>query len=282
MALSPAEAAYQLAHANQSEVGQLIGSTAVLTALATLLVTARFISRVYTKVGLRADDWAILIALILSWASFVTNVYGKPTKLGNVFAIIPSTNGHVAARNGLGRHLITVTPVQSIGLEKVRYDSCHSIRQKELLIHASLCIESLRQRPSVSYHHMRNPALVSPLLRSHFHTTKSAIPYCALHLRRARDRCLPLASTSDNLAMYPSGFCVGQDYRRRQMYQCACHVDCAGYSLASRGRICSCTATPAYLAPTNYQGREDRSQCDVSARRIVSIHPLLLSGQGND
>lgn len=77
MAMSPAEAAYQLAHANQSELGQLIGSTAALTALATVLVTARFISRVYTKVGLRADDWAILIALILCWGSFVTNVYGE-------------------------------------------------------------------------------------------------------------------------------------------------------------------------------------------------------------
>jgi len=79
MAISPAEAAYQLAHANQSKTGELIGSTAALTALATVLVTARFISRVYTKVGLRADDWAILIALVLSWASFVTNVYGKLT-----------------------------------------------------------------------------------------------------------------------------------------------------------------------------------------------------------
>lgn len=76
MAISPAEAAYQLAHASQSKFGQLVGSTAALTALATVLVTARFISRTYTKVGLRADDWAILIALILSWGSFVTNVYG--------------------------------------------------------------------------------------------------------------------------------------------------------------------------------------------------------------
>jgi len=77
MAMSPAEAAYQLAHANQSELGQLIGSTTALTDLATVLVTARFVSRVYTKVGLRADDWAILIALILCWGSFVTNVYGE-------------------------------------------------------------------------------------------------------------------------------------------------------------------------------------------------------------
>lgn len=64
MSISSAEAAYQLAHAHQSKTPQLIGSTAALSALATLLVFARFITRVHTKVGLKADDWAILIALV--------------------------------------------------------------------------------------------------------------------------------------------------------------------------------------------------------------------------
>ena len=64
MSISPAEAAYQLAHANQSRTGELIDSTAALSALATALVLARFIIRVHTKVGLKADDWAILIALV--------------------------------------------------------------------------------------------------------------------------------------------------------------------------------------------------------------------------
>ena len=64
MSISPAEAAYQLAHANQSRTDQLIDSTAALTALATALVLARFIIRIHTKVGLKADDWAILVALV--------------------------------------------------------------------------------------------------------------------------------------------------------------------------------------------------------------------------
>lgn len=64
MSISPAEAAYQLAHANQSRTGQLIDSTAALSALAIVLVLARFIIRLYTKVGLKADDWTILIALV--------------------------------------------------------------------------------------------------------------------------------------------------------------------------------------------------------------------------
>ena len=64
MSTTPAEAAYQLAHANQSRTGQLIDSTAALSAVATVLVLARFIIRVYTNVGLKADDWAILIALV--------------------------------------------------------------------------------------------------------------------------------------------------------------------------------------------------------------------------
>ena len=64
MSIDPAEAAYQLAHANQSRTGQLIDSTAALSAVATVLVLARFIIRVYTNVGLKADDWAILVALV--------------------------------------------------------------------------------------------------------------------------------------------------------------------------------------------------------------------------
>ena len=64
MSINPAEAAYQLAHANQSRTGQLIDSTAALSAVATVLVLARFIIRVYTNVGLKADDWAILTALV--------------------------------------------------------------------------------------------------------------------------------------------------------------------------------------------------------------------------
>ena len=55
MAISPKEAAYQLAHAHQSRTGELIASTAALSALATLLVLARFITRIRTKVGLKVE-----------------------------------------------------------------------------------------------------------------------------------------------------------------------------------------------------------------------------------
>lgn len=101
MSISSAEAAYQLAHAHQSKTGQLIGSTAALSALATVLVLARFITRVHTNVGLKADDWAIVIALLIAWGEFVTNV--------------------ICGHNGLGRHLITVTPNEAIVLEKALY-----------------------------------------------------------------------------------------------------------------------------------------------------------------
>lgn len=101
MSISPAEAAYQLAHAHQSKTGQLIGSTAALSALATILVIARFITRVHTKVGLKVDDWAIVIALLIAWGEFVTNV--------------------ICGQNGLGRHLITVMPNEAIALEKALY-----------------------------------------------------------------------------------------------------------------------------------------------------------------
>lgn len=73
MSISPAEAAYQLAHANQSRTGQLINSTAALSALATVLVLARFIIRIHTKVGLKADDWTILIALVRTQPSTPKN-----------------------------------------------------------------------------------------------------------------------------------------------------------------------------------------------------------------
>lgn len=55
MAISQTEAAYQFAHAKQSKTGQLIGSTAALSTLATLLVLARFITRVHTKIGLKIE-----------------------------------------------------------------------------------------------------------------------------------------------------------------------------------------------------------------------------------
>ena len=64
MSISPTDAAFQLAHAHQSKTGQLIGSTGTLSALATVLVLARFITRVHTKVGLKADDWAVVIAMV--------------------------------------------------------------------------------------------------------------------------------------------------------------------------------------------------------------------------
>ena len=74
MSISPAGSAYQLAHAHQSKTGQLIGSTAALSALATVTVVARFVTRVRTKAGLEADDWAILIALVCIQPKYQTPI----------------------------------------------------------------------------------------------------------------------------------------------------------------------------------------------------------------
>ncbi|CAD6577297.1 MAG: hypothetical protein ASARMPRED_008203 [Alectoria sarmentosa] len=116
MSISPTEAAFQLAHAHQSKTGQLIGSTGTLSALATVLVLARFITRVHTKVGLKADDWAVVIAMLFAWGEFVTIV--------------------ICGHNGLGKHLITVTPEETTVLEKALYANV-------LLFPIAICIIQL-------------------------------------------------------------------------------------------------------------------------------------------
>ena len=83
MSIDPAEVAYQLAHANQSRTGQLIDSTAALTAVATVLVLARFIIRIYTNVGLKADDWAILTALVCIQPSMPKSDWVADSSLGH-------------------------------------------------------------------------------------------------------------------------------------------------------------------------------------------------------
>ena len=83
MSIDPAEVAYQLAHANQSRTGQLIDSTAALTAVATVLVLARFIIRIYTNVGLKADDWAILTALVCIQPSMPKSDWVADSSLGD-------------------------------------------------------------------------------------------------------------------------------------------------------------------------------------------------------
>ena len=60
-------------HSRQSKTDQLRGSTA----LATVLVLARFITRVHTKVGFKADAYAILAALVFIQMSNVEKRLGS-------------------------------------------------------------------------------------------------------------------------------------------------------------------------------------------------------------
>lgn len=59
---------------------------------------------------------------------------------------------------------------------------------------------------------MHNPDLLPPLLQPNLHTPKPPLPNRALRLRRFAYRCLCLASSSDNLAVHASRFCLEQDY----------------------------------------------------------------------
>lgn len=73
MAISPEQVAYQRAHIHESKTSGLIGSTAALTAVATVLVFARFVARRHAKLGLKADDYLILLALVSTSPHAIVN-----------------------------------------------------------------------------------------------------------------------------------------------------------------------------------------------------------------
>lgn len=60
--LTDEEAAYQLAHLNDSKAPSIIASVVILAVLATIAVGLRLIIRGRTKVGYGADDYLIVVA----------------------------------------------------------------------------------------------------------------------------------------------------------------------------------------------------------------------------
>lgn len=62
MSLPPEALAYQLAHIDDDRGPQLLAANSVLTVLATVAITLRFLVRWKTKTGIKADDYTILLA----------------------------------------------------------------------------------------------------------------------------------------------------------------------------------------------------------------------------
>ena len=62
--LPPAEAQYQLDQISDSRVNAIVSSQIACLAIATIAVILRFVSRRMVKVGLEADDWMIVAALV--------------------------------------------------------------------------------------------------------------------------------------------------------------------------------------------------------------------------
>ena len=57
---------YQLAHPGDDKSSQIVVSNAVVLPLAAVAVILRFTARRLCRAGLRADDWVILLSLILA------------------------------------------------------------------------------------------------------------------------------------------------------------------------------------------------------------------------
>ena len=68
--LPPAEARYQLAHIDESRAKDINSSHFVCLAIAVVAVALRFLSRRISKTPLKADDWMIIAALVLSSLTF--------------------------------------------------------------------------------------------------------------------------------------------------------------------------------------------------------------------
>ena len=84
-----------------SRQGTIIGVTAMLLCLSTLSVILRFIVRHTTRIGFWYDDYAIVVALVLSWVSPICVLVGT--------------------HYGLGKHAETLRPDQLTAYMKVLY-----------------------------------------------------------------------------------------------------------------------------------------------------------------
>ena len=67
MAFPPEEIKYQLAHIHDDRSQGFITSVAIVTTLATVAVILRVLARRWTKVGWAADDYTIMMAVIMAW-----------------------------------------------------------------------------------------------------------------------------------------------------------------------------------------------------------------------
>ena len=67
MAFPPEEIKYQLAHIHDNRSQGFITSVAIVTTLATVAVILRLLARRWTKVGWAADDYTIMVAVIMAW-----------------------------------------------------------------------------------------------------------------------------------------------------------------------------------------------------------------------
>ena len=62
--LPPAESAYQMEHIHDSRANDLLVSTIIFLALATIATSLRFASRRMVRAGCGVDDWVMLGALV--------------------------------------------------------------------------------------------------------------------------------------------------------------------------------------------------------------------------
>lgn len=62
--IPPAEAAYQLAHIDESRVSDIVVSHIICLVIATVAIVMRFVSRKLNKTAIQADDWMIVAALV--------------------------------------------------------------------------------------------------------------------------------------------------------------------------------------------------------------------------
>ncbi|MCJ1269870.1 hypothetical protein MMC22_009763 [Lobaria immixta] len=96
--MSPEAMEYQAAHINDDKRPATLAILSVLVSLSSIAIFLRLTIRWRSGPGFGADDFCVFIAWILGWAGFVT--------------------AYTEMRNGLGTHLIRLTPEQFRGLLK--------------------------------------------------------------------------------------------------------------------------------------------------------------------
>jgi hypothetical protein len=79
MALSPESLKYQTENIRDDRGPSFVASVATVCVFATIAVVLRMGARLRTKVGWGADDYTIVVALLIAWGMFVGNYYGEST-----------------------------------------------------------------------------------------------------------------------------------------------------------------------------------------------------------